>query len=182
MDSPFCVRWPCPPQISPLLTIMARRPAADWSELLRLEELMRDEPDKRCHRLYFNEENPLDIALRRWIWSLPSRNRCHTHQKHLEEAAHRLGQNEEPLREAVGPTGPASGLTLYSCRTGTRETNRHHRPDSIHDRPSLRPEDLRIIVAMHVDKLVRTGLRIPRILNNPRKPNSATTFLQAYKP
>ena len=60
---------------------------------------MRDEPDKRCHiyRLYFNEENPLDIALRRWIWSLPSRNRCHTHQKHLEEAAHRLGQNEEPL-------------------------------------------------------------------------------------
>jgi hypothetical protein len=38
---------------------------------------MRDEPDKRCHiyRLYFNEENPSDIALRRWIWSLPSRNR-----------------------------------------------------------------------------------------------------------
>ncbi len=104
------------------------------------------------------------------------------HQKHLEEAAHRLGQNEGPLREAVGPTGPASGLTLYSCRTGTRETNRHHRPDSIHDRPSLRPENLRIIVAMHVDKLVRTGLRISRILNNFRKPNSATTFLQAYKP
>ena len=93
---------------------MARRPAADWSELLRLGELMRDEPDKRCHiyRLYFNEENPLDIALRRWIWSLPSRNRCHTHQKHLGEAAHRLGQNEEPLCETVGPTGPASGLTL----------------------------------------------------------------------
>jgi len=35
---------------------------------------------------------------------------------------------------------------------------------------------------MHVDKLVRTGLRITRILNNLRKPNSATTFLQAYKP
>ena len=40
---------------------------------------MRDEPDKRCHiyRLYFNEENPSDIALRRWIWSLQSRNRGH---------------------------------------------------------------------------------------------------------
>jgi hypothetical protein len=35
---------------------------------------------------------------------------------------------------------------------------------------------------MHVDKLVLAGLRIPRFLNNLRKPNSTTTFLQAYKP
>ena len=40
---------------------------------------MRDEPGKGCriYRLYFNEEDPSDIALRRWIWSLPSRKRGH---------------------------------------------------------------------------------------------------------
>lgn len=40
---------------------------------------MRDEPDKGCriYRLYFSEEDPLDVALRRWIWSLPSRKRGH---------------------------------------------------------------------------------------------------------
>jgi hypothetical protein len=40
---------------------------------------MRDEPGKghRIYRLYFNEEDPSDIALRRWIWSLPARKRGH---------------------------------------------------------------------------------------------------------
>ena len=35
---------------------------------------------------------------------------------------------------------------------------------------------------MHVDKLGLTGLWILRILSNLWKPNSTTTFLQAYKP
>jgi hypothetical protein len=40
---------------------------------------MRDEPGKGCriYRLYFSEEDPSDVALRRWIWSLPSRKRGH---------------------------------------------------------------------------------------------------------
>ena len=40
---------------------------------------MRDEPGKghRIYRLYFNEEDPSDVALRRWIWSLPARKRGH---------------------------------------------------------------------------------------------------------
>lgn len=40
---------------------------------------MRNEPGKghRIYRLYFNEEDPSDIALRRWIWSLPARKRGH---------------------------------------------------------------------------------------------------------
>ena len=40
---------------------------------------MRDEPGKGCriYRLYFNEEDPSDVALRRWIWSLPARKRGH---------------------------------------------------------------------------------------------------------
>ncbi len=40
---------------------------------------MRDEPGKghRIYRLYFNEEDPSDAALRRWIWSLPARKRGH---------------------------------------------------------------------------------------------------------
>lgn len=40
---------------------------------------MRDEPGKGCriYRLYFNEEDPSDVALRRWIWSLPTRKRGH---------------------------------------------------------------------------------------------------------
>ena len=88
MVSSSCVRWPrLTPRtdlapsfiISPVRASMVRRPAAVWSKLLSVGELMRDEPDKQCHiyRLYFNEENPSDIALRRWIWSLPSRNRGH---------------------------------------------------------------------------------------------------------
>lgn len=38
---------------------------------------MSDEPGKGCriYRLYFSEEDPSDVALRRWIWSLPSRKR-----------------------------------------------------------------------------------------------------------
>ena len=40
---------------------------------------MRNEPGKghRIYRLYFNEEDPSDVALRRWIWSLPTRKRGH---------------------------------------------------------------------------------------------------------
>lgn len=40
---------------------------------------MRNEPGKghRIYRLYFNEEDPSDVALRRWIWSLPARKRGH---------------------------------------------------------------------------------------------------------
>lgn len=40
---------------------------------------MRNEPGKghRIYRLYFNEEDPSDIALRRWVWSLPARKRGH---------------------------------------------------------------------------------------------------------
>lgn len=40
---------------------------------------MRDEPGKGCriYRLYFSEADPSDVALRRWIWSLPSRKRGH---------------------------------------------------------------------------------------------------------
>ncbi|ALA59477.1 hypothetical protein [Nitrospira moscoviensis] len=40
---------------------------------------MRKEPEKghRIYRLYFNEEDPSDVALRRWIWSLPARKRGH---------------------------------------------------------------------------------------------------------
>lgn len=40
---------------------------------------MRDEPGKghRIYRLYFSEADPSDVALRRWIWSLPSRKRGH---------------------------------------------------------------------------------------------------------
>jgi len=40
---------------------------------------MRNEPWKghRIYRLYFNEEDPSDVALRRWIWSLPVRKRGH---------------------------------------------------------------------------------------------------------
>ena len=40
---------------------------------------MRDEPGRGCriYRLYFNEEDPSDVALRRWIWSLPARKRGH---------------------------------------------------------------------------------------------------------
>ena len=63
----------------PVLTIMGGRSAPVWSELLSLGELMRDEPGRRCriYRLYFNEENPSGIALRRWFWSLPSCTRGH---------------------------------------------------------------------------------------------------------
>jgi hypothetical protein len=50
------------------------------------------------------------------------------------------------------------------------------------DRMKGRHEDLRIVVAMPVDKLVLAGLWILRILSNLGKPNSATTFLQAYNP
>lgn len=40
---------------------------------------MRNEPGKGCriYRLYFNEGDPSDRALRRWIWSLPARKRGH---------------------------------------------------------------------------------------------------------
>lgn len=40
---------------------------------------MRNEPGKghRIYRLYFNEEDSSDVALRRWIWSLPARKRGH---------------------------------------------------------------------------------------------------------
>lgn len=40
---------------------------------------MRNEPGNghRIYRLYFNEEDPSDVALRRWIWSLPARKRGH---------------------------------------------------------------------------------------------------------
>ena len=40
---------------------------------------MRNKPGKghRIYRLYFNEEDPSDVALRRWIWSLPKRKRGH---------------------------------------------------------------------------------------------------------
>jgi len=40
---------------------------------------MRDEPGKghRIYRLYFNEGDPSDVSLRRWIWSLPARKRGH---------------------------------------------------------------------------------------------------------
>ena len=36
-----------------------------WSQLLKLGELMRDEPSNQSHifRLYFDEENPSDIAI-----------------------------------------------------------------------------------------------------------------------
>ncbi len=40
---------------------------------------MRNEPGKghRIYRLYFNEGDPSDVSLRRWIWSLPARKRGH---------------------------------------------------------------------------------------------------------
>lgn len=40
---------------------------------------MSNEPGKgnRIFRLYFNEDDSSDVALRRWIWSLPARKRGH---------------------------------------------------------------------------------------------------------
>lgn len=61
---PFCltvrIDLALPSSISPVFTNMARSPTAVWSELLKLGELMRDEPSKqsRIYPLYFGEENP----------------------------------------------------------------------------------------------------------------------------
>jgi hypothetical protein len=144
---------------------------------------MRDEPDKRCHiyRLYFNEENPFDIALRRWIWSLPSRNRGqiikNISKKQLTDWGRMMGPRAKLLvRQVQRRVSPCTLTAPEPAKPiGTSD-----QIQSMIDRAF--PRDLRIIVAMHVDKLVLAGLWVPCILNNFRKPNSVTTFFQVYKP
>ena len=64
---------------------------------------MRDEQGKGCriYRLYFNEDDPSDVALRRWIWSLPSRKRGHIIKsilrKQLTDWGRMKGRGVKPL-------------------------------------------------------------------------------------
>ena len=72
---------------------------------------MSNEPGKghRIYRLYFNEEDPSDVALRRWIWSLPARKRGHIVKSILRKQLVDWGRkNSRPRTRTFGhikPTG-----------------------------------------------------------------------------
>lgn len=79
---------------------------------------MRDEPGKGCriYRLYFNEKDPSDVALRRWIWSLPSRKRGHIIKSILRKQltdwgrmkGRRGGRAPRHLKQRVSPRSLSS--------------------------------------------------------------------------
>jgi len=77
---------------------------------------MRDEPGKGCriYRLYFNEDDPSDVALRRWIWSLPSRKRGHIIKsilrKQLADWGRRKGRRGTRAVRQASRSAPQRGL------------------------------------------------------------------------
>ena len=66
---------------------------------------MRNEPGKghRIYRLYFNEEDPSDVALQRWIWSLPSRKRGHIIKTILRKQLTDWGRMKGRIGKARAP-------------------------------------------------------------------------------
>lgn len=76
---------------------------------------MRDELGKGCriYRLYFNEEDPSDVALRRWIWSLPARKRGHIVKGILRKQLADWGR----MKSRRGTRAPRQTERRFSQRT-----------------------------------------------------------------
>lgn len=76
---------------------------------------MRNEPGKghRIYRLYFNEVDPSDVALRRWIWSLPPRKRGHIVKSILKKQLADWGK----MKGRRGVRVPRQTLRRFSQRT-----------------------------------------------------------------